>query len=218
MNRLTLLQRILDLGLVAILRAPSGERLIPVCAAIMEGGIDVIEVTYTVPDASRVLAEARQKFGARIRLGAGTILDTETARAAIFAGAEFLVTPTVNPAVIELGHRYDVAVLCGAFSPTEVLTAWEAGADIVKLFPAEIGGPGLVKALRGPFPQIRLLPTGGVNLQTIEGFFKAGACAVGLGTALVDASSPTAFDPEQTRDRAATFVAAAHSARFPKIG
>ena len=213
MSRLALLQKVMNLGLVAILRAPSGDRLVEVCQALMAGGIDVIEVTYTVPDAGRILSEVRRVFGDKIQLGAGTILDPETARGAILAGAQFLVTPTVNKAVIEMGHRYDVAVMCGAFSPTEVMTAWEAGADIVKLFPAEIGGPAYLKTLKGPFPQVRLLPTGGVNLQTIENFMHAGACAVGLGTALVDASSLTSFDASQTTARAAAFVEAARKAR-----
>ena len=160
------LDRVLDRGIVAIIRARSGEQLADVARALYEGGIDVIEVTFTVPGALDILAQVRRELGDRILLGAGTILDPETARAAILAGAEFIVSPVVNPRVIELCRRYDKIVMPGAFTPTEILTAWEAGADIVKLFPAEVGGPAYLKAIRGPLPQVRLLPTGGVNLQT----------------------------------------------------
>ena len=185
MSRHTDLQRVLDLGIVAIIRAPSGDQLVQVAEALCAGGVDVIEITFTVPRAVEVLAEVSRKLGNKILLGAGTVLDSETARAAMLAGAEFIVTPAVRPEVIEMCHRYDKVVMSGAFTPTEVLHAWECGSDVVKVFPAEIGGPTLLKALAGPFPQIRLLPTGGVNLNTLGDFVKAGACAVGLGSSLV---------------------------------
>ncbi len=176
MSRQENVQRVLDTGIVSIIRAKSGEQLVNVAKALFDGGIDVIEVTFTVPGVLDIIADVRQELGDRILLGAGTVLDTESARAAILAGAEFIVTPTVNPDVIQLCNRYSKAIMPGAFTPTEVLTAWEAGADIVKVFPADIGGPAHLKALHGPLPQIRLLPTGGVNLDTLSAFIKAGAC------------------------------------------
>lgn len=186
MSRASDLQRLLSTGIVAILRAPSAEQLGSVARALHAGGIDVIEVTFTTPNAAAVIQEVQRDLGDKVLLGAGTILDPETARTAILAGAEFLVSPAVNVEVIRMAHRYDKLMLPGAYTPTEVITAWEAGADVIKLFPAEIGGAPYLKALRGPLPQVRFLPTGGVNLQTLPAFFEAGACAVGLGSQLVD--------------------------------
>tara|TARA_R110002111_G_C5999525_1_gene372975 strand:- start:2908 stop:3555 length:648 start_codon:yes stop_codon:yes gene_type:complete len=177
--------RVLDRGAVAIIRAQSGELLADVSKAIYAGGLDVIEVTFTVPGVLDILAQVKRELGDKILLGAGTVLDTETARAAILAGAEFIVTPTVNTDVIELCNRYDKLIMTGALTPTEVLTAWEAGADIIKIFPAFVGGPAYLKALHGPLPQIPLMPTGGVDLETLPAYLKAGACAVGLGSSLV---------------------------------
>jgi 2-dehydro-3-deoxyphosphogluconate aldolase/(4S)-4-hydroxy-2-oxoglutarate aldolase len=146
----------------------------------------VIEVTFTVPGILEILHQVQKRLGNKILLGAGSVLDTETARLAMLAGAEYIVSPTVNVEVIKMCQRYGKLVMPGAFTPTEILTAWEAGADIVKVFPADVGGPSYLKAIHGPLPQIRLMPTGGVNLETLESFVKAGACAVGLGTALVE--------------------------------
>ncbi|MCA9087304.1 MAG: bifunctional 4-hydroxy-2-oxoglutarate aldolase/2-dehydro-3-deoxy-phosphogluconate aldolase [Planctomycetaceae bacterium] len=206
MSRHTDLQRVLDLGLVAIIRAPSGEQLVQVAEALLAGGIDVLEVTFTVPGILDILKEIRAALGDRILLGAGTVLDPETARAAILAGAEFIVTPTVNPDVIRMCHRYDKLVMAGAFTPTEILTAWDAGADIVKLFPADIGGPSYLKTIHGPLPQVRLLPTGGVNLNTLKDFVDAGACAVGLGSALVEKAALANGDMMRVQTQAAAFV------------
>ena len=213
MSRLTDLQRVLDGGIVAIIRAPSGEQLVDVARALLEGGIDVIEVTFTVPGVLDIIRDVRQALGDRILLGAGTVLDPESARAALLAGAEFIVTPTVNTDVIELCNRYDKVVMPGGFTPTEVLTAWEAGADIVKVFPADSVGPAHLKALKGPFPQIRLLPTGGVNLETISDFVRAGASAVGLGSALVEKQALAEGNIARIRDLAGQYVAAMQSAR-----
>lgn len=207
------LQRVLDLGLVAIIRAPSGEQLVQVSQALYDGGIDVIEVTFTVPGVLDTLKQVHAEMGDRVLLGAGTVLDTETARAAILAGAEYIVTPTVNVDVIKLCRRYDKLVMCGAFTPTEILTAWEAGADIVKVFPADIGGPSYLKNVHGPLPQIRLLPTGGVNLDTLPAFVKAGACAVGLGSALVEQEALKKGDFARIQQQAAAFVAKMREAR-----
>jgi 2-dehydro-3-deoxyphosphogluconate aldolase/(4S)-4-hydroxy-2-oxoglutarate aldolase len=180
------LQRVLNSGIVAIIRAQSGDQLVEVARALYEGGIDVLEVTFTVPGVLDIIAAVRRELGDKVLVGAGTVLDPESARAALLAGAEFLVSPCVNLDVIRLCNRYDKLMMPGALTPTEILAAWEAGADIIKVFPADIGGPNYLKAVHGPLPHVRLLPTGGVDLETIASFIKAGACAVGLGSALVE--------------------------------
>jgi 2-dehydro-3-deoxyphosphogluconate aldolase/(4S)-4-hydroxy-2-oxoglutarate aldolase len=215
MSRHDDLQRVLRSGLVAIIRANSGEQLVQVARALYEGGIDVIEVTFTVPNAVEVLAAVKRELGRQILLGAGTVLDPETARAAFLAGAEFLVSPVVNRDVIRMGLRYDKLVMPGAFTPTEILSAWESGADVVKLFPAEIGGPAYLKALKGPLPQVRILPTGGVNLQTLPDFFQAGACAVGLGSSLVEKDAVERGDFARIRDLARQYVELVAKVRSP---
>ncbi|MFO1007101.1 MAG: bifunctional 4-hydroxy-2-oxoglutarate aldolase/2-dehydro-3-deoxy-phosphogluconate aldolase [Planctomycetaceae bacterium] len=216
MSRHSDLQRVLDLGIVAIIRAPSGDQLVQVAEALYAGGVDVLEITFTVPRAVEVLAEVSRKLGNKVLLGAGTVLDPETARAAMLAGAEFIVTPAVRPAVIEMCNRYDKVVMSGAFTPTEVLHAWECGSDVVKVFPAEIGGPGHLKALAGPFPQIRLLPTGGVNLNTLGDFVKSGACAVGLGSSLVTKEHLAKGDFAGIQELAAAYVAKVKEVRSKK--
>jgi 2-dehydro-3-deoxyphosphogluconate aldolase/(4S)-4-hydroxy-2-oxoglutarate aldolase len=200
------LQRVLNTGAVAIIRAPSSELLVNVAKALYEGGIDVIEVTFTVPGVLDIISEIRAELGDKILLGAGTVLDTESARAAFLAGAEYIVSPTVNTDVIKLCNRYGKLVMPGAITPTEILTAWEAGADIVKVFPADIGGPSYLKAIHGPLPQIRLLPTGGVDLNTVKDFVKAGACAVGLGSALVTKKAIEEKDTDSIREMAKQYV------------
>jgi len=207
MTREQALQKVLDGGIVSIIRAQSGEQLVDVAKALYEGGIDVIEVTFTVPGVLDIISAVKRELGDRILLGAGTVLDTETARAAILAGAEFIVTPTVNPDVIRLCNRYSKVIMPGGFTPTEVLTAWEAGADIVKVFPADVGGPSFLKAIHGPMPHIRLLPTGGVDLETLPAFVKAGACAVGLGSALVEKQAVESGDMNRIRTLAEQYVA-----------
>ena len=206
MSRHDDLQRVLDGGIVAILRAPTGEALAGVAEVLYESGIDVIEVTFTVPGVLEIIADVRKRLGDKILLGAGTVLDTETARAALLAGAEFIVSPTVNTDVIQLCNRYDKVVMPGALTPTEVLTAWQAGADVVKVFPADVGGPSYLKALHGPLPQVRLMPTGGVDLNTLPDFVRAGACAVGLGSALVEKQAVEDNDMSRIRDLATRYV------------
>lgn len=180
------LSRVLDCGIVAVIRANSGELLADVAEALLAGGVNVMEITFTVPAAVRVLETVAQRMGNRVLLGAGTVLDAETARAAMLAGAEFIVSPNTNLDVIRLCRRYDKLVMPGALTPTEVVTAWEAGADIVKIFPSEITGPKYLKALHGPLPQVRLMPTGGVDLNTAAEFLRCGACALGVGGSLVE--------------------------------
>jgi 2-dehydro-3-deoxyphosphogluconate aldolase/(4S)-4-hydroxy-2-oxoglutarate aldolase len=213
MSKETQLRQVLDSGLVAVVRAPDSQQLVEVCRALAEGGVTVVEITMTVPDALDVLRQVRQALGGRVLLGAGTVLDTETARAALLAGAEYLVAPTVNLEVIELCRRYDKLVMPGAFTPTEILTAWEAGADIVKVFPADVLGPAFFKALRGPLPQIRLMPTGGVDLTTAAAFLKAGACCLGVGSQLVEPRAVAERDFGRIRDLARQYVAVVKQAR-----
>jgi len=206
MSRETTLNRILEGGIVAVVRSESSEPLVKVIRALAEGGVTAAEVTFTVPDAIEVIRQVRREVGDAVVLGAGTVLDPETARAAILAGAEYIVAPTVNLDVVRLCRRYDKVVMPGAFSPTEVLTAWEAGADVVKVFPADVGGPSYLKALRGPLPQVRLMPTGGVDLTTAESFLKAGACCLGVGSALVDSKAISNNDFARIRDLASQYA------------
>lgn len=181
---------ITDIGLVPVVRTASAESAIQAVEAIYNGGIRAAEITMTVPGAIRALEKVADAFGDRIVLGAGTVLDPETARAAMLAGAEFFVSPSLKLSTIEIARRYSKVVMPGALTPTEVLAAWEAGADIVKIFPCgNVGGPKYIKALRAPFPHIEMIPTGGVNLETAGEFLKAGACAVAVGGELVDAKT-----------------------------
>jgi len=206
MNQNDVTGKILDRKLVAIIRAPDGELLLDVARALIAGGIDVIEATFTIPHVLKTLEQMKSALGDQILLGAGTVLDPETARIAILAGAQYLVTPTVNVKVIELCRRYSVPCLAGAFTPTEVLTAWEAGAEIVKIFPSDIGGPPYLKALKGPLPHIRMMPTGGVNLETLGDFMNAGACAVGLGSSLVEKEALARRDLKRIETLATAYV------------
>src|SRR5438128_9383972 len=186
MSKEVQLRRVLDCGIVAVVRSPDSRQLVEAARALADGGVTVVEITMTVPNALDVVRDVREALGDRLLLGAGTILDPETARAALLAGAEFLVAPAVNLDVIRLCRRYGKLVMPGAFTPTEILTAWEAGADLIKVFPAEVVGPAFFKAMRGPLPQVRLMPTGGVDLKTAADFLRAGACCLGVGGQLVE--------------------------------
>jgi len=207
------LARIARMPVVAVVRAASGEQLVDVAEALAAGGIDAVEITFTVPQAHRVIEKVAAKLGTRILLGAGTVLDAETARIALLSGAEFVVSPTLDLRVIEVCRRYGKPVMPGAFSPTEVLAAWQAGADIVKVFPCDVLGPAYLKALAGPLPQIRLMPTGGVNLETIGAFLQAGAFALGVGGALVDAKLVEAGNLNEIQSRAKRFADAVRQSR-----
>src|SRR5438309_8840594 len=177
------LRRVLDCGIVAVVRSLDSQQLVEVCRALADGGVSVVEITMSVPDALDVMRRVRAALGDRVLLGAGTVLDPETARAVLLAGAEYVVAPTLNLDVIRLCHRYDKLVMPGAFTPTEILAAWEAGADVVKVFPADVLGPGFVKALRGPLPQVKLMPTGGVDLANAAAFLRAEDSYVCSGSA-----------------------------------
>src|SRR3954453_23691381 len=188
MNKQQILASILEIGVVPVVRTSSAESAIRSIEALHRGGIRSAEITMTVPGALKALEKIADQFGDTIVLGAGTVLDPETARICMLAGAQFFVTPALNLATIEAARRYSKPIMPGALTPTEVLTAWEAGADAVKVFPASaVGGAKYIKALKGPFPQIEMIPTGGVNLETAADFLKAGACAVAVGGELVDA-------------------------------
>ena len=207
------LRRILDCGIVAVIRAPQSDQLVDVAQALADGGVTTVEITMSVPDALEVIQEVRQVLGDQILLGAGTVLDAETARAVMLAGAEFIVAPTLNLDVIRLCRRYDKLVIPGAFTPTEILTAWEAGADIVKVFPADVVGPAFFKALRGPLPQIRLMPTGGVDLDTAADFLKAGACCLGIGGQLVEPKAVAERNFDRIRNLARQYVSIVQQTR-----
>ena len=187
MEKRDIFNRMMSEGLIPVIRVSSAQEAVDVADAIKEGGVTLIEITMSVPGAIDTIKELTRKYKDEIIMGAGTILDPETARAALLAGAQFIVTPTLNLDVIQLAHRYSAVVVPGAMTPTEILTAWNAGADMVKVFPAaQLGGPEYLKAIRGPLPQILLVPTGGVNLQNAGAFIKAGATALGVGGELVD--------------------------------
>lgn len=181
------LEKIRSVGLVPIVRAPSADDASRAAEAILRANIGIAEITMTVPNAIKVMEGAAAKHGREVLLGAGTVLDPETCRAAILAGAEFIVTPALNVQVIEMARRYSKPCLSGALTPTEVIATWQAGADMVKVFPCgPVGGPKYIKALRGPLPQIDFIPTGGVTLQTVPEYIKAGAAAVAVGSELLD--------------------------------
>jgi 2-dehydro-3-deoxyphosphogluconate aldolase/(4S)-4-hydroxy-2-oxoglutarate aldolase len=187
MEKREVFNRMMSEGLVPIIRVTSASEAIDVADAIKEGGVTLIEITMSVPGAIDVIKELTRKYKDEIIMGAGTVLDPETGRAALLAGAQFIVSPTLNLDLIQLAHRYSAVVIPGTMTPTEILAAWNAGADMVKVFPvAQLGGPEYIKAIRGPLPQILLVPTGGVNLLNAGAFIKAGAVALGVGGELVD--------------------------------
>ena len=203
-----------EVGLIPIVRAGSPEDAFRAAEAIVSGGIGIAEITMTVPNALRVMERVAERYGEKVLLGAGTILDPESCRGALLAGAEFIVTPSLDVRVIELARRYTKPCIPGALTPTEVLTAWQAGADLVKIFPCgPVGGPKYIKALKGPFPQIDFVPTGGVNLETTPEFIKAGAAAVAAGGELVDAKALREGNLEVITSNARKFVEAVRSAR-----
>ncbi len=187
MEKREIFNRMIDEGVIPVVRVSSAQEAMDVSDAIKEGGVSLIEITMSVQGAIDVIKELTRKYKDEIIMGAGTILDPETGRAALLAGAQFIVSPTLNLDLIHLAHRYSAVVIPGAMTPTEILSAWNAGADMVKVFPAaQLGGPEYLKALKGPLPQILLVPTGGVNLQNAGAFIKAGAAALGVGGELVD--------------------------------
>ena len=193
-------------GVIAVIRLEHGSEVRAVADALLEGGIRALEVTMTVPGAVSLIETLAAALPSSAILGAGTVLDAATARQVIDAGARFVVSPVFRPLLIGVCHERGVPAMPGCFTPTEILTAWEAGADVVKVFPAEVLGPAFFKALRGPLPQVRLMPTGGVDLTTAADFLKAGACCLGVGGQLVEPQAVAAGDFDRIRDLARRYV------------
>ena len=207
MTRSQILDRIREVGLMPVLRARSHDEAMSVALAVEKGGVPILEVTMTVPGALDVIRQVVDQCGSRVLVGAGTVLDPETARLCILAGAKFVVSPSLKISTIEMCHRYSVPVFPGALTPTEVVTAWEAGADAVKIFPCSaLGGASYLKALKAPLPQIELIPTGGVSLSTAEQFLSAGAFALGVGGDLIDAAAIAAGKLEQITETAGKYA------------
>ena len=214
MTKQQIVSSMLEIGIVPIIRVNSAEAAIQSIEAVYEGGIRSAEITMTTPGAIRALEKLADAFGDKMILGAGTVLDPETARATILAGARFLVTPALKVATIEMARRYSTVICPGALTPTEILTAWEAGADFVKVFPcSNVGGAKYIKAVKAPLPQVEMIPTGGVNLDTIGDFLKAGASAVAVGSELIDNETIQAGRYEVFTERAKQFLAAVKAAR-----
>jgi len=214
MNKPDVIQRIRDTGLIPVVRAESADQAMRAVEAIKAGGVDVLEVTMTVPGAIGVIEQLTKTYGAEALIGAGTVLDPETARACIEAGAQFIVSPALNEQTIAFCRENGVAVFPGALTPTEVVRAWNAGADAVKVFPAgAVGGASYLKALKAPLPQIELVPTGGVNLKTAADFIKAGAMALGVGADLVDMKALREGKAQLITERAQQFIEIVREAR-----
>jgi 2-dehydro-3-deoxyphosphogluconate aldolase/(4S)-4-hydroxy-2-oxoglutarate aldolase len=214
MDRAQIIAVIEELGVVPVVRAASADEAMRAIDAIKEGGISVLEITMTVPGAVKVIEEVVKRYGADATVGAGTVLDPETARICILAGAQFVVSPALNLDTIAMCRRYGVPIMPGALTPTEVVTAWTAGADFVKVFPAgSVGGASYIKNLKGPLPQVKIIPTGGVSLKTAADFIKAGASALGVGTDLVDVKAIRAGETHIVTERARQFLEIVREAR-----
>lgn len=208
-----MVERIEKSGVVAIVRLDDYTHAAEMARALAAGGIEAIEFTYTNPEAGDAVKATKSALGDEMLVGAGTVLDPETARSAILQGADFIVTPTVRVETIQLCNRYSVPTVIGAFTPTEILTAWEAGATIVKVFPASVGGPRYFKDVRGPLPHVRMMPTGGVSIENAGEFIKAGAIGIAAGSNLVDARTVADQDWQVLTDRAKALVETVRSAR-----
>jgi len=207
MDKSDVIQQIKDIGLIPVVRATSADEAMRAIDAIREGGVSVLEITMTVPGAVSVIEQLSRTYGKDVLVGAGTVLDSETARACILNGAQFVVSPALNVDTIACCRRYGIAVMPGALTPTEVVQAWTLGADFVKVFPAgALGGASYLKALKAPLPQIELVPTGGVSLKTAADFIKAGASALGVGADLVDLKAIRDGQANVITDRARQFV------------
>jgi 2-dehydro-3-deoxyphosphogluconate aldolase/(4S)-4-hydroxy-2-oxoglutarate aldolase len=214
MSKSEVIQRIREVGVIPVVRASSAAEAIQIVEAIKAGGVPVLEITMTVPGAVKVIEELVKRFGDETTVGAGTVLDPEVANACISVGAQFIVSPALNLETIRYCRDRDIPVMPGALTPTEVVTAWNAGADFVKVFPCgAVGGASYIKSLKAPLPQIELVPTGGVNLKTAASFIAAGAAAIGVGADLVDVKAIRAGQPEKITEVAWAYVEAVRSAR-----
>ena len=213
-DKAAVIETIRAVGVIPVVRAQSADEAIAAIDAIREGGIPILEITMTVPGAVGVIEEVSRRYGNEAVVGAGTVLDGETARTCILAGARFVVSPSLNLETIEVCRRYGIAVMPGALTPTEVVQAWSAGADFVKVFPAgAVGGASYIKSLKAPLPQIELVPTGGVSLKTAADFIKAGASALGIGADLVDVQAIRDGKQSVITERAQEFVRIVREAR-----
>lgn len=214
MDKKQIVEHIENLGLVPVVRASSADEALQVIEAIKAGGVDVLEITMTVPGAIKVIEKVADKFGSDVLIGAGTVLDPETARACLLAGAKFIVSPALNLDTIALCQRYSAPVMPGVLTPTEVITAWSAGADMVKVFPCgAVGGASYIKNLKGPFPQVKIIPTGGVSIKTAADFISAGAAALGVGTDLVNTKAIKEGNPQVVTDAAKQYIEIIKQAR-----
>jgi 2-dehydro-3-deoxyphosphogluconate aldolase/(4S)-4-hydroxy-2-oxoglutarate aldolase len=214
MNKSEVLNKIREIGVVPVVRASSADEALRVVDAIREGGVPVLEITMTVPGAVQVIEEIVKRHGNDVLVGAGTVLDPETARACILAGAQFVVSPALNLDTIKMCRRYSIGIMPGALTPTEVITAWQAGADVVKVFPCgAMGGASYLKSLKAPFPQVELIPTGGVSLKTAADFIAAGAMALGVGADLVDTKAIKEGNPSKVTEAARQYVEIVRQAR-----
>jgi 2-dehydro-3-deoxyphosphogluconate aldolase/(4S)-4-hydroxy-2-oxoglutarate aldolase len=207
-----IISRLVKPGIIAVVRAQKAEQVPPLCEALLAGGVLAIEITMTTPNALAAIRDARARFGERALIGVGTVLDGKTCQAAIDAGAEFVVTPICRIQLVKLAQAADRPIMLGAYTPTEAQLAHEAGADFVKIFPADTLGPGFIKSLRAPLPHLKIVPTGGVDVGNVADFLKAGCAALGVGSSLVSTKILADADwPELTR-RAKEFVKAANTA------
>jgi 2-dehydro-3-deoxyphosphogluconate aldolase/(4S)-4-hydroxy-2-oxoglutarate aldolase len=206
MRKEQIVEKLREIGLVPVLRAESEEQALGIASAIAAGGVTVLEITMTVPGAIRVMSRLT-KERPDILIGAGTVLDPETARMCMLEGAQFVVSPVLNLKTIEMCHRYSIPVLPGALTPTEVVTAWQAGADVIKVFPASaLGGAKYLKSLKAPLPQVEMIPTGGVSLATAKEFLEAGSFALGVGADLVDTKAMAEGKPEKITESAKKYL------------
>jgi 2-dehydro-3-deoxyphosphogluconate aldolase/(4S)-4-hydroxy-2-oxoglutarate aldolase len=208
MQKTTILRRLVEPGVIAIIRANSSDQLLEAAHALHAGGVTAMEVTMTTPNALKVISEVSAHFGSKVLMGVGSVLDPETCRAAILAGAEFVVTPVTKPEIIRLANRYGKPIVAGAFTPTEMLVAHESGADFIKLFPADNAGPGFIKSVLAPLPMLQIVPTGGITPENAAEYLDAGAVALGAGSALVSSEILKARDWDKLRSRAEAFVRA----------
>lgn len=214
MRKKDVLQKIGEVGLVPVVRASSADEAMKVVDAIREGGVPVLEITMTVPGAIAVMEEVVRRFGSDVVVGAGTVLDPETARACILAGAQFVVSPALHLGTIEVCRRYSIAIVPGVLTPTEVVAAWSAGADVVKVFPCgALGGASYIKSLKAPLPHIDMIPTGGVSVATAADFIKAGSLALGVGADLVDTKAIREGNGKLVTEKAREYVRIVQEAR-----
>lgn len=214
MTKKDVLEKIAEVGLVPVVRASSADEAMKVVDAIREGGVPVLEITMTVPGAIAVMEQVVRRFGSDVVVGAGTVLDPETARACILAGAQFVVSPALHLGTIEVCRRYSIAIVPGVLTPTEVVTAWSAGADVVKVFPCgALGGASYIKSLKAPLPHIEMIPTGGVSVKTAADFIKAGSLALGVGADLVDTKAIREGNGKLVTEKAREYVRIVQEAR-----